>query len=463
MRLRSPVALAGLCGVGGVTLSWFLAQHSLVGSRWRFFIPLGAWIVVWMLGASAATRIRSRRAGLVTILALAAALRLAAASGTTPSISDDLYRYGWDAHVQLSGVDPYRYPPEARQLADLRVAPYFPTPGECARLGAPPGCTNINRPTARTIYPPVAQAWFDVVAVLVPGGPVRRWQFAGAAVDLAAVGLLMIGLSRLGREPATAAWYALCPIPVVEFAGNGHVDGLAVLFLLAALLALQRDRRALAGALIGMATMVKLYPAVAAFAAWRRGRWPVLAAFAAVVTGSYAPHIAAVGARVLGYLPGYLREEHYSSGGRFLLIGMLGPPPHLTAILAVAALTASTVWVMRSRVAPETGTAVLLTVLVLLTSPVQPWYAVGLACLGALAGAQLGTSRGWVLVAPALLGELYYAAVILDEPHQVAIGRLCYGAALLIIGLSLWHAASQANGRGHVPSASPLLTNSTSR
>jgi hypothetical protein len=35
-------------------------------------------------------------------------------------------------------------------------------------------------------------------------------------------------------------------------------------------------------------------------------------------------HVVAVGSKVLGYLPGYLNEENYSSGGRFLLVGLTG-------------------------------------------------------------------------------------------------------------------------------------------
>src|SRR5438309_2147943 len=112
------------------------------------------------------------------------------------------------------GRGPYRYPPSAPQLVPLRVPPYFPAPAGCGRLGQAPGCTTLNRPSDRTIYPPVAEAWFDVVHFVVPGGPVRQWQLAGAAVDMATLGLLMIGLRGLGRDPREAAWYALCPVPV---------------------------------------------------------------------------------------------------------------------------------------------------------------------------------------------------------------------------------------------------------
>jgi hypothetical protein len=453
---RRPLAVLIWSGAVGTALSWFVAQHSLLGARWKLFLPIAAWLIVWLAGGWSAVRVPSRRAALVTIVVLAAALRVAAASGTTPSISNDLYRYGWDAHVQLSGLDPYRYPPSAAQLGPLRTPPFFPTQAGCARIGKQPGCTTMNRPAERTIYPPVAEAWFDVISVAVPGGHVRQWQLAGAAVDLAAIGLLMVGLRRLGRDPTEAAWYALCPIPVVEFAGNGHVDGLGLVLLLAALLALQRSRRAAAGLLIGLAIMVKLYPGVAAIACWKKGRWPMALTAGAVCLAAYAPHVAAVGARVVGYLPGYMKEEHYSNAARFLLLDLLPLPGQVITGLALILFAAAALVVVRADLRPATGLAVLLTVTVVLTSPVQPWYAAGLAGIGILVRAP------W-LVTLALLAEVYYAAVILADPHQVAIGRLCYGAALLVMvaGVVLAHRRGRPNRAGGPGAGRRDLTAST--
>lgn len=421
----APAVLVG-SGLAGTALSWFVAQHSLVGARWKFFLPVVVWLVVWAAGAAAARRIPSRRSAVLIVLVAAAAMRVAAATGTTPSISNDLYRYGWDAHVQASGIDPYRYPPAAPQLQSLRVPPFFPTGPGCAHIGKPPGCTTLNRSADRTIYPPVAQLWFDLVAAVAPGRDVREWQLAAAAVDLAVVGLLMVALRRLGRDPTQAAWYALSPIPVIEFAGNGHVDGLALLLLVAALLALQRGRRAMAGLLIGLAAMVKLYPGVAVIACWRRGRWRMAVTAAAVGVVSYLPHVLVVGTRVVGYLPGYLKEEHYGSGSRFLLLGVLPLPSRAVTAVGVLFFAAVAVMVLRRGLEPAAGLAVVLTAAIVIACPVQPWYAVVLGGIGVLVGAP------W-LIGPALLGEIYYAAVILDHSHQVAIGRACFGAALAVI------------------------------
>jgi hypothetical protein len=359
---------------------------------------------------------------------LAVALRLAAASGTTPSISNDLYRYSWDAHVQLSGVDPYRYPPDAPQLVGLRPSSgVWPDPSTCEHVRLSSGCTLLNRPGDRTIYPPVAEAWFVAVHVLTLGsGGSRPWQLAAGLGDDVTIVLIALALRGQRRDPRQVGWYALSPLPVIELAGNGHVDGLAIFLLVAAVLALRRDRCGWAGVLIGLATMVKLYPAVAVAAWWRRGRWRMVIGAVAVCVISYLPHVIVVGTRVLGYLPGYLKEEHYTTGGRFVVLGLLGLPGPVTTGLAVAIVAAVMVQVARAGYEPAIGLTVVLVALILVTTPIQPWYAVTAAGLGALTG------RSW-LVALGLAAEPYYAAVILADPHQVAAGRISYGVALTII------------------------------
>ena len=434
-------------GAGGVTLSWAVAQHSLLGARWSFIWLVVAWVPLWLAAGWAAIRVETR-VTLAAVLLLAVALRLAAASGTTPSVSNDLYRYTWDAHVQLAGVDPYRYPPDAPQVVGLRPSSdVWPAPSICQHLGRSSGCTLLNRPGDRTIYPPVAEAWFVVVHVFTLGsGGSRPWQLAAGLVDDLTIVLIALALRGQRRDPRQVAWYALSPLAVIELAGNGHVDGLALLLLVAAVLALRRDRRGWAGILIGLAAMVKLYPAVAVVAWWRQGRARMALAAAAVCVIAYLPHVVAVGTRVLGYLPGYLQEEHYTSGSRFLLLGTLGLPGRATTALAILIVAGVTAQVARAGYEPASGLAVVLATLILVTTPVQPWYAVTVAGLGALAGLP-------ALVVLGLAAEPYYAAIILDDPHQIAAGRISYGVALVLV-IAFGLVVRQRQGRRPV---TPLL------
>jgi hypothetical protein len=151
---------------------------------------------------------------------------------------------------------------------------------------------------------------------------------------------------------------------------------------------------------------------------------------AAVCLTAYLPHVIAVGVRVVGYLPGYLKEEHYGSGARFLLLGALPWPARSVTAVAVTVLGIAAISVGRARLEPAVGSAVLLAVALLIATPVQPWYAVALAGVGLIAGAP------WS-IAPVLGAEIYYAAVVLNHSHQVAIGRLGYGASLLTMTVAL--------------------------
>ena len=426
-------AAAALAGAG-LCLS-FVTAEPLRNDRWALLVRLGAWAVVWGAGVVCALRL-PRRVAVPAIIGVALVLRLVALAGQ-PILSDDLHRYAWDGRVQVSGTSPYRYTPSSAQLSDLREDWLWPDAEGCAQLQREPGCTRINRPTVRTIYPPVAEAWFAAVYRLT-GIDARHkaWQVAGLVGDMALVALLPAVLRAFKRDERWAALYAFSPVAVVEVVNNAHVDGLAALFVVLALLTAARRRPAWAGALLGAAFLVKLYPAVVGLAfvaafTGRRALGRLIGAFAAIVTLAYLPHVATVGLDVLGYLPGYLEEERYGEGGRYLLAGLLGLPPALTAALAGAGLAAAAGWVLLRRPEVPRGSAVLVGALLLAVTPVQPWYAVTL-----LAVATVAAKPAWSAVAVA--GYPYFFAVILDSPHAVAIGRASYGLALAVLVAAAW-------------------------
>lgn len=459
-RGGNAVAGAGLAvaTLAGAVLAVVVARGAgIVEARWDILVVLGAWSATWALGVACALRVAARVA-LPALLVGAAVIRLAALSGS-PAISDDLYRYSWDGRVQAAGTSPYRYPPDSAALAGLREKWLWPDAAGCDRLGRPPGCTRMNRPNVRTIYPPVAQAWFAGVYRLV-GIDARHkaWQVAGLATDLAVVALLPLVLAAWGRDRRWSALYALSPFPVVEVVNNGHVDGLAVLLVVLALLLSARRRPGWAGALLGAATLVKLYPAVLlAGMAGLRGRNAMAgasvsrrsalvragAAAAVVVAVGYLPHVVSVGGRVLGYLPGYLREERYDEGGRYLLAGALGLPAGATVVLAAAGVLAVSAWVLLRRPPAPRAFAALLGAVLLAATPVQPWYAVVL-----LAAATVAGEPRWALVVAA--GYPYFFAVILDAPHAVAIGRVAYGVALAGVAALSW-VGRDRSGRARTP------------
>lgn len=419
--------------VSGVALSLsFATAEPIRNARWALLVRLGAWAVVWAVGVACALRL-PRRFALPAVFLAAVALRLVALAGQ-PVLSDDLYRYAWDGRAQVSGMDPYRHPPDAAEVAHLREGWLWPDADGCARIQRPEECTRINRPDVRTIYPPVAEAWFTAVyRVAGIGAHHKAWQVAGLLTDLALVALLPAVLRAWKRDERWTALYALSPVPVVEVVNNGHVDGLAALFVVLALLAAARRRPVWVGVLLGAAALVKLYPAVLGVAVvaalGRRFAVTVAGAAAALAAVAYLPHVAVVGPRVLGYLPGYLREERYDEGGRYLLAGALGLPAPVTALLAAAGVAAAAAWLLRRRPELPPAGAVVLGAVLLAVTPVQPWYAVALLAVATVAGAP-----AWSAVA--LAGYPYFFAVILDSPHASAIGRASYGLALVAVAVA---------------------------
>jgi Glycosyltransferase family 87 len=444
-RAVAVVAFAG-AAIAGVALSARIARGgALLAARWWLLVELGLWAVAWGVGVAATFRLPPR-AVVGLVCAVAVALRLAALAGP-PTTSDDLFRYSWDGRVQGAGIDPYQFTPGSSHLTQLREPWLWPEPRPCPLAYRPLDCTRINRPSVHTIYPPGAEAFFAAVYRLTGiGARWKPWQVAGLVTDLGVVALLASGLRRTGRDPRWAALYALCPAPVLEVVNNGHVDGLAILLGVGALVAASSGGAAtgvsdrpgslarcevLAGALVGGAALVKLFPILlvvplAAASPDRRSR--ALARIGgtavAVTVAGYLPHVLGVGTKVVGFLPGYLREEHYDGAGRYLVAAALHVPAGLAGPASAAALAAATVWVWVRRPPAATGAAVMLGTLLLAASPVQPWYAVTLLAFATLAGAP-----AWAAVVAA--GYPCFFAVILLHPHPVGVGEVAYGLAAI--------------------------------
>ena len=207
---------------------------------------------------------------------------------TTPSLSDDIYRYLWDARVQAAGHNPYAQAPDAEALADLRDADW----------------ARINHPEIITVYPPLAQWFFRGVGIAAPG--VTGLKAALVLCDLALIAGLWRLLCLRGGDPRQVVLYAWHPLPVLEVAGNGHVDILGVALLVLALLLLLRGSRHGAAGALAAAVLGKLIPVLAVAAFWRHwspghaqlwrrwldpvARWPLVWVPVAVALG-YAPYL----------------------------------------------------------------------------------------------------------------------------------------------------------------------------
>ena len=432
---RWVAAVAAALAVGTAMSYRTTQENSILGNHDRLLLEIMAWWVAWAV-AIACLRRTTPRAGLGLVLLGALALRMVAITPVVP-LSDDLYRYAWDGQVQAAGIDPYRYAPTAPELAGLRTDWLFPDDAECARRDQDPGCTIINRPDVRTIYPPVAQLWF-LAGHSLGASQLRDlgWQLMSLVADLATMALLWRVLVARGRDPRWVAVYAWSPVAVLEAVQNGHVDALATFFVVAAV-AWAGRRSALSGLALGLATMVKLYPVLLLPVLLGRRPVRVLSAFVAVCVVSYLPHVLALGGDVLGYLPGYLVEENYGSGDRFLLLSLVGIGGRVATVLAAATGLAVAALVLRRVRGPAPDHAhaavLLLGAALLVATPVQPWYGLPLAALAVLAG-----RPAWLAV-PAAAYPAFFAVIPAGPSDRAALtGGLAFAVALVVVLGGAW-------------------------
>ena len=356
---------------------------------------------IWRLAA----RPGPRAALVIAVVAVAARLVLLPAS---PTLSTDAYRYVWDARVAHAGISPYLYAPWAKELEPLRDGEVF---------------AKLNHPTWRTIYPPGAQAFFQAVYRLRPDSVLAMKAALGVSELLGVAAV--IGLLRAsGRPVSQVVIYAWNPLVLLEVWGMGHLEGLVVPLVAGAAWMALRSRHAVAGALLGCGTLVKIYPA-ALLPLLPVAAWP---AFLLVVLLGYAPALIA-GSPAMGSLPRYVAEEYFNPG---ILRSVLDAP---ALTMAAAALWLATASLTRRDAALSARSVPLIGGLVLLSPNIFPWYAVWLVPFLAAV-----PSAPWI----AFTGSVMFAyAFFLQQPWAVPGWARAVEFAPLVLGALCWIAGQQ--------------------
>lgn len=322
----------------------------------------GAWIVT-RGNAGRASRGEadlSGRGTLAIVLAVAALLRLPFLP-TTPTLSEDVYRYLWDGRLVTRGVNPYEFAPSDPALASHRD----------------PLLDRLNHAHVPTIYPPAAQIVFASVAA-VRVDP-RAFKAALLVAEAALVTALLLLLRARGLPPERLLLYAWNPLVIVESHGSAHLDLMLAAFLLVSLALLERGRRVPAGIAWALAVLIKYTPLLLAPFLARRRAWGVLLAGGATMAIFTLP-FAGAGAGLVTGLTTYARHWEFNGSIYPVLAALTGSGEGARWILAaaLAAATLAVSWRVRS----ASGAAgALLACAVVLSPTVFPWYLVPLVAL----------------------------------------------------------------------------------
>lgn len=327
--------------------------------------------LAFVMYSGAATLVAKRGASTWLIWGTAIALRIVLLP-LAPELSDDVYRYLWDGHVQLSGVNPYLYAPAAEELVGLRT--------EYHGL--------INNPTVSTIYPPFAQLSFLFIALL--GGGIYRAKLLWLAFDLATAWILGKVAVGTGRDrKLVQLLYLWSPLLVVEVAWSAHLETLGLFALATTILMAGRPIRA--GGALALSALTKFAPAVALPALLVKDGWKVGLGFLATVVVLYLPYAGAGASLFTGLLT--YSEHWWFMKGPFVILEALFDDP-LNARRAVAPIVLGVVgWTTLRRYDTERALLWILGSGMLLTPTLHPWYV-----LWMLPMAALRTSRPWILL-----------------------------------------------------------------
>ena len=425
LAILSLLVYAGLTAAGNLRdlLPAYLAGHAVL---------LALMFLAWF-------RLRHSGDGMRLVLGAALLFRLVSAVGE-PALSDDVYRYVWDGRVQLHGIHPYSFAPEDPALEHLRDSDW----------------ARINHPELKTIYPPLAQILFLVLAAL-GAGPVG-FKLAMGLLDFGVVLALVRLLKKLGLPGDRAVLYAWNPLAVLETAGSGHIEPLAVLLVLLAALWIIEPRRSLSTAALAGAVQVKLLPAALLLGYARRLRNRHLLLLVLVLIVPALPYVIsgpAVGAGLFDYAERWERNAFIYAGVERLM-EWVDTGPLLKGWIAAAqqrfsadwvpwnffynhvwprdiaravVLLAAMAWIVhlafRRRLGAVQETYLVLAGVLLLSPILHPWY-----LLWVLPFAVAFLSPGWLLLS--LLVPLSYIGSESGVPWSVRCIEFLPSIALMV-------------------------------
>lgn len=481
-RVLRPVEIAGLAlfTCGFVALVWLDAVEGTL--RDDAVVRTVAWFLAAFAGFVLLMAVHQRRTDISDptrpllswwwLVALGLVARLVLLS-TTPTLSDDVYRYLWEGHLVTEGVSPYAFAIEAPEGEPYTI--------EARDLA--------NNTSLASPYLPVAHAVFGAAALVLPSEP-WTMQLVMIAFDTVAMAMIvrLLALADLPRRRSLLYW--LNPLVIVEVAHGAHLDAMILGLGLAGVYRTLRDPgRASGPVLVGLATLTRplaLLFIPVLFWQWRWSQRLVYAATVGIpvsVAGAWVGFgfgtAGASGTGVFGSARAYAESFRFNSAiyqsfeqwvaSQGLDDKGWNEPGALTRLIVFGVVAIALVAVFARAPSLRAGErldprstlrllAVPLMIYAVFTPVLHPWYILLLLALVPMLAPSDGEPLGrWLHPIPWLMlsGLLILSYLTYEDPNAFAertwVRRLEWWPTLLVLGIgALW---SRRAGRTTRPQA----------
>ena len=293
---------------------------------------------------------------------------------TTPTVSDDIYRFYWEGKVAAHGINPYQYAPDSVELEKFRDANW----------------QFMNNRDVPSPYPPFSQMTFMYCYLMHPATDgIFLFKAFFTFFDMMSVYVLFQLLRNFKIDPRMSMVYAWSPLVILEFSQSGHNDSVAIFFVLFSFLALQKGNKVGSAAALALGALTKVFPLMLApvmFKAWgKKG----IAVFLVMMAIFYLPYIGA-GQAIFTGISEYTDRWLFNGSVFAAIVNILEstvivstrPEAMMVAKLVVAFLFAPVlaflIYLSRKNwdrpLELFKYAFVIIGLFLLLTSTVQPWY-----------------------------------------------------------------------------------------
>lgn len=173
---------------------------------------------------------------------------------STPTLSQDFYRFIWDGQLIINGINPYLHLPKDIIMDLHRKVP------NAMELYI--GMGDLSRSNFSN-YPPLNQLLFALSSLLTGHSALGSIVIMRITIILADLGILYFGgklLRKLNKSTHLIFWYFLNPLVILELTGNLHFEGVMLFFFVCSLYLLNQNKWQLAAVIYALSISIKLIP-----------------------------------------------------------------------------------------------------------------------------------------------------------------------------------------------------------